>query len=194
MKKYLPLAALMILGMVLAAAIVIVVSDKDESVTQPKTSKNESDNAKAADRKTPEACVIFPLDRAQSVMGKGIVKGDNTTGVSSTNDIVVSSCTYTTTAKSVEAIANTKTASVLVRAAKTDAGATSNKSAFAENKPAGVQVVSGYGEAAFWNPQLGQLSILKNDNWYILTYGSSTTTGRTLDEAKKLAEILKSSL
>lgn len=53
-----------------------------------------------------------------------------------------------------------------------------------------TQKVVGYGDAAFWTPGLGQLDILRHNNWYILTDGSTTPSDRSLATAKKLADQL----
>ena len=40
---------------------------------------------------------------------------------------------------------------------------------------------------------MGQLHILKGNNWYIVSY-ASVSGDKTLDDAKKLADLIKDSL
>lgn len=146
-----------------------------------------------------DACDVLTQKIADKVLGapstKAGVAADSKT---STKSLSVSNCTYSyrsvTTGPAIEQGESTKRVSLLVRAAKDKAGADSNKGQF--NKiPAGSQSVSGYGDAAFWDPKFGQLNILKDNNWYILNHSKGITiTGGTLDEAKQLADALKDHL
>jgi hypothetical protein len=139
------------------------------------------------------ACNIFSLADAKQVLGdsaKGGASGSNT----SSSDLEVSTCSYSQTSGSNAPVSGTKSASLLVRAPKTGAGTTSNQNQFGPLKPADAQAVAGYGDNAYWDPQLGQLDILKNNAWYILSNGPVTPADRTLDQAKALADILISKM
>jgi hypothetical protein len=188
MNKVVPI----VIGVVLLAGIggfVVSKSNKNDS-------KSGSSNSSTASKefKPPVACDLFTLDNAKSVLGATAEKPDTAAlPTASSDDIEVTQCIYQTPANDLASIKTQKQASVLVRGAKTETGAKSNEDVFKGSlKPAGVQDVSDYGEAAFWNPQFAQLNVLKNGNWYILQVGSSTPTERTIDDAKKLASELNS--
>lgn len=146
-----------------------------------------------------DACDVLTQAAATEVLGTGAEKSDTSAGNASSDDVSVSNCNYTLkptgTAVGIETAKNTSVAGVLARAAKTHAGAESNQAAFAAQKPAGVTDVSGYGDKAFFNPQFGQLNILKGNNWYIMsTYKGIKATAATLDDDKKLADAIANNL
>lgn len=139
-----------------------------------------------------DACDVLTAAVAKNILGDAAAKGDLPGSQASTQDVSISSCVYTAKIDPTAAvrISNTKGASVLIRAAKTKAGADSNKSQFGANKPAGVQDVDGLGNTAFFNPQFGQLNVLKGGNWYILSSYSGSANG-TLESDKTLANSLE---
>ena len=146
-----------------------------------------------------DACDVLTDAVAQQVLGTGATKADTTAGNASSSDVSVSNCNYTykpvTTGSALEQVQSTHAAGLLVRAAKTKTGVDSNKAVFGPQKPAGVQDVSGYGDQAYFNPQYGQLNILKGGNWYILSnYVGVNPTKATLDQVKQLADALKANL
>ncbi len=65
---------------------------------------------------------------------------------------------------------------------------------FGPSKPAGVQDVSNVGDKAYWNPSFGQLNVLKNGNWYILSNGTLDKSKSTQADALKLYEAVKDNL
>ena len=138
-----------------------------------------------------DACKVLTLADAQAVIGP-TAKAGTATPQTSSADIEVSTCTYLTpiVGTDIHSIVN---ASILVRSAKTKTGANSNKAVFAA-LPAGDQAVSGYGDSAYWSSALGQLNILKHNNWYILSEGGTLPTEKTLDGTKKLADQIKNRL
>ena len=188
MKKWLPIAVLVA---IVAIAGVFVVSKKDTKSETTKATDN-SKSAKGENFSVKKACDLFVLDDAKKILGDGATSGETAASNNTTesDDVAVSSCTYSSGATTLANISNIKTASILARSAKTKTGAESNKMQFGSAKPEGVEDVSGYGDAAFWNPQVGQLNILKGSNWYILSYGTARPTDRTLDDTKKLADIV----
>jgi hypothetical protein len=140
-----------------------------------------------------KACNIFTLADAKQVLGdtaKGGASGTNT----GSSDLEVSTCSYSQSSGTSAPVSATKSASLLVRAPKTGAGTTSNQNQFGTLKPADSQPVAGYGDNAYWDPQFGQLNILKNNAWYILSNGPITPVDRTLDQAKLLADLLISKM
>ena len=166
----------------------------DKPTTASQTVKTGSDALVAVD-----ACDVLTDSVATQVLGAGATKGDTAAGSASSDDVSVSNCAYTLKAVNggsvLEQVQGTHAAGLLVRAAKSQTGAESNKGQFGSAKPAGVENVSGYGDSAYWNPQFGQLNILKGGNWYILSnYVGTNPTKGTLDQAKQLADALKSNL
>lgn len=139
-----------------------------------------------------KACDILTLSNAKQLFGIENVttNPEDNTASTETNDIVQSSCTY---------VAKTgpsgfQTASILVRSATSDAGNSSNSQHFIQKRPVNTQDVTGYGDRAYWNIQLGQLNILKGNTWYIVSLGSPTINQRTLGETEKLAKVIKDKL
>jgi hypothetical protein len=178
-------------GLVLIAAAVIGIAltmrdTKNHADKSGSTNSSASSNSKAA-------CSIFTLADAKQVLGSS-AKGGEKTGETSSGDLEVSTCSYTQDTGSSAPVSATKSASLLVRSAKSPAGATSNQNQFGVLKPTTVQDVAGYGDSAYWDPQYGQLDILKNSTWYILSNGPITPSARTLDQAKQLADVLISKM
>ena len=162
---------------------------------------NDKENAPAASQQTTQitsvsACELFSIDDARQVLGESAEKPEDLAGAdASSDDMEVTQCLYEVPPAEAGSADEQKQASLLARSAKTDSGARSNEEVFSgAAKPANVEDVSGYGDAAFWNPEFGQLNILKGSNWYILQVGGSVPSERTLDEAKQLADVLISSL
>ncbi len=189
MKKIIPIiAAVVVLAVGLVAFLVV---GKDDA----KTSDTNQQKTQASSALTPpEACDLFSLDDAKKVLGDTaqVPSSPAVNAEASSDDIKVSNCTYETPAGTTIAdIKNQRMASILSRGAKTQTGADSNKDYFnGSTKPEGVQEVTGYGDAAFWNPEFGQLNILKGNNWFILQVGNTAATTRTLDDAKKMADVV----
>ena len=158
-------------------------------------SKDHGDKSPASNTSTAtafpkrQACTIFTLADAKQVLGDSAKGGENT-GETSSDDLSVSTCTYTQDTGSNVPVSAGKSATLLVRAPKTGAGTTSNQNQFGYRKPADSQHVAGYGDNAYWDPAYGQLDILKHNAWYILSNGPITPSSRTLDEAKQLADLL----
>jgi uncharacterized protein (UPF0333 family) len=182
-------------------AIILVVAAAAAIIFATKHSKNHSDNTanqtavKAAHTTTPSknACTIFSLADAKQLLGDTAKGGVNPIYNSST-DFDISTCTYTQDQGANVPIASKKSATLLVQAPKTDIGAASNQKEFGPFKPAGVQDLTGYGDQAYWDAEHGQINILKNNIWYIISYGPTTPSARTLDQAKQLADLLANKL
>lgn len=186
-------AAIYLIGLVLIAAAAVVFwaakdskSHDDQSVTKPPTTSTTS-VAKS------KACQIFTTADAKSLLG-GNVKGGQSPAGATSPDLDISTCTYTQSSNSGVSVSDRKSASLLVRSPKTDKGLTSNNNEFGPLKPTTVQDVSGYGDHAYWDAAHGQLNILKNNNWYILSYGSAAPASRSLEQTQQLADLLSSKL
>lgn len=175
------ISAVLILGA--ATAIIAAMGDSKDHSQSPAPATSQS--VAFPQRK---ACSIFSLADAKQVLGDSAKGGSN--NPDSPEDLDVSACSYTQDAGSNVPVSGHKSASLLVRAPKSGAGTTSNQNQFGRLKPADSQPVTGYGDNAYWDPQYGQLNILKHNSWYILSNGPITPSERTLDQAETLADIL----
>lgn len=169
------------------------------AVTINSYQKKETKKSETAAKQTfaaREACSILTIEDAKKSLGAEAKVADISLPSASSDDIQVSQCLYEQPAgDSIESAKTQKQASLLVRAAKTNSGADSNKSVFTgANKPVGVQEVSGYGNGSFWNPELGQLNIIKNDNWYIISVGTSNPADKKLEDSLNLANSIMGKL
>lgn len=186
-------AWLYIIGAVLVVAagvgIFVAMNNSNNHSGKSTTASTAYNNSSNQAFKPKQACSVFTLADAKQVLGDS-AKGGETTGNTSSDDLEVSTCSYTQDSGSNVPVAGSKSASLLVRAPKTGAGITSNQNQFGPLKPADSERVAGYGDNAYWDPQFGQLNILKHNAWYILSYGPITPSSRTLDQAKQLADIL----
>lgn len=173
----------------LAAAGVIMAITKANDKSDKSGQNSAQKPASSPTFAKRQACSIFTLAEAKQALGDSAKGGENT-GDTSSDDLSVSTCSYTQDSGSNVPVSSSNSATLLVRAPKTGAGITSNESQFGPLKPANSQHVSGYGDNAYWDPQYGQLNILKHNTWYILSNGPITPSSRTLDQAKQLADIL----
>lgn len=179
---------LYLIGFVLLAGAVVAVALAVNNAKDDKSQSTNSSNLTASSA-SKQACSIFTLADAKQVLGDG-AKGGVSPPDSSSDDLAVSSCIYTQSTGPSAPVSSTKTASLLMRKPKTDDGKQSNIDQFGQLKPHGVQDVSGYGNSAYWDAQHGQLNILKNGTWYIISNGPVTPSARTLDGAEQLAALL----
>jgi hypothetical protein len=133
------------------------------------------------------ACEILSREVATSMLGS---VGEDSPPVPDTSsaDVKVSSCVR---ANAVATLDQARSVSLLMRIARTGTGAQTNASAFAPGSvPGGAQDVLGIGQQAFWNPALGQLNILDNGNWYIVSSGPIDPRKHTLTDSAKLAKAI----
>ena len=197
------LVAALIGGVIVIGAgiTVLITRGDDSSVKITNSSTGQSEKISVGDQAivAVDACDVLTDSAARSVLGDGAEKGDTTAGAASSDDVSVTNCVYSTKAVTTgsikEQLASIKNAAVLARSGKTTLGAQSNKTPFTTAKPAGVETVSGYGDQAYFNPETGQLNILKGGNWYIVSYRAGTSaTKATWAETKPLSDAIKSNL
>ncbi len=134
-----------------------------------------------------QACAVLTQEIAKSVLGS---VGEETPPPpeNSNDDVSVTSCVR---ANAVTGLDRPMSVSLLMRVAKSVTGAKANESVFqAGGLPSGAMEVSGYGDAAFWNPTFGQLNILKGGNWYIVSSGPIDPKKHTLEGTKPLADAI----
>jgi hypothetical protein len=156
---------------------------------------DNKNNSKSSTTAKTDPCAFFTLEDAKSILGNNSQEG----GVAplsppSANDFSTITCVYTQKLdpKGKASSAQTpKSVSVVARSPKTDLGKTLVQFIFTGGKPKEAQTVSGYSEKAYWDPTMGALNILKNGKWITLSNGvTAPASSRTLDDAKKLANIV----
>lgn len=155
----------------------------------PKTTSEPSSQSSGSKLSAVKACDLLTLVEAKQLLGDSTTAGSNTAPANG-DDIHVDTCSYTNNATSVPAI---RVVTVMVRSALTGDGLTSNKQAFETGgaaSPSGATAVEGYGEKAFWDPATHQLAVLKGNTWIGIVYGSANPSATTLDEAKKVADLV----
>lgn len=154
------------------------------------SSSSDSSSVKSGKKYSAiKACDLFTLAEARQLMG--VNAGDGVPSPPpSTDDVSVDTCSYSNNAKNVSEM---RIATIMVRAALTDVGMDSNKDAFKEGGaayPAGATTVEGYGEKAYWDNTTRQLAILKDNVWIGIVYGDANPSTNTLDDAKKVADLV----
>jgi hypothetical protein len=184
------LAYMVAVLLVAATAIAIVIAAGSRHNTDNKSTVSSSTTTGGTTSGSiKKACRVFTLADAKQLLGDSAKGGQNPV-IESSSDIEASTCTYTQDEGTNAPVSSGQAATVLVRTPKTTKGATSNQEQFGQFKPIDVQDVSGYGDSAYWDAEHGQLDILKNSNWYILSYGPIVPASRTLEQTRQLADIL----
>lgn len=131
------------------------------------------------------ACEAFNPDEAKSLIKGEVINGTNTAAQLS-GDTAISKCAYSDINQDMNKML---VAAVTVRSAINDEGVAQNKSEFAiASRSVDVEPVSDVSESAFYNPLRGQLNVLREKQWLILSFGvGSTPQENTLDDLKLLA-------
>lgn len=122
------------------------------------------------------ACQQFTLAVAKTILGPdATVNMADSTIISDTPDLQTSSCVYQNNADD--------TIHLSAFIAKSPVGESTNSVTFGSDKPAGVQDMPGYGQAAYWDVHTNVLSVLKNNNRYELSRSSNM-----LDDVRQAAD------
>lgn len=174
---------IVIIAAIVAAVFIFRHPDRHDD----KTAQNTPVQSAASQK---PACKYFTLTDAKQLLGDGAKAGTNPVYESLGSNVYTSSCTYTLEPPLSQAAAVKKAATLVVRQPKADKGLQSIQSEFGALKPVDAQDVGGYGDSAFWDADKGELNILKNNNWYVLSIGPSTPSQRSLDQAKAMADLL----
>ncbi len=187
MKKIIVIVGIALLFIAGAIAAVFTISRNSiNTAASPSASTS-------ADAKTVGACDVLTQSVAEALLGSNITKNTAADASAQTTDLNVSSCIYMTKPSTTDAnsgLPKLDGVSLMLYTAKTPAGADKNKETF-NNKPAGVEAVEKIGDQAFYNPQYKQLHVLKNSNWYVVTYFKDDIANGSLDTDKTLAQKLK---
>lgn len=125
-----------------------------------------------------DACAHLTLTTARQLLGDSAQKATphSTSGLQAAGT-TLASCAYS---------GQTGTIQLTLRTAHSSLGASQNATAFGSEKPADSTNVSGYGQAAYWNPSNNTLNVLGHNNWYIIT-----GTQPTQESAQTVADQLK---
>jgi hypothetical protein len=128
--------------------------------------------AKPAPQPSPPAtaaCKLLTVAIARQVIGAGAapITGKDD---SATADIATTTCTYTNGVLGSRNV----TVSLITNVALTSLGASENALVFGSDKPSGTADVQGIGQAAYWDPSVGQLNVLSENNWYIIRRDSGS--------------------
>lgn len=178
MKKILPT--------LVAVLVIVILGVVGWMIFKPEGKETSQGEQQSQNFQIVDACEVFTLEEAQTILGSTTTKGESGETASSSDDVTVSSCTYTYDPGTVSGI---KTASVLARSPKSETGAESNLAQF-DPVPEGAQEVTGIGEMAFWNPALGQLNVLKSNVWLIISSGGPKPDEHTQADAEAVANVV----
>lgn len=135
-----------------------------------------------------DACDLLTLDEAKSLLGDKTINGVNETPVQS-GVVTVSKCSYS---DGLPDTAHAKVAAIIVRSGIDDAGIALNKAQFEAGKPSvGIQEIKGIGDSAYFNAGLGQLNVLKDSTWIVISYGAgSDPQANTLQDTEALSKLV----
>lgn len=180
-----------LLAIVGAVAVVLAIAGGLvwwQAAQQKNTANNDTGDRNSASFAGPkDACNYLTAAIATKLLGEGVSKGDGGAAVNA-EDLSVSTCIYTSkTGTTIADVKNMRSLTLLVRSPLTAEGAASNDEPFDSPKTGSIKV-DGYGEKAFWDPELGQLNVLKGGMWLIISFGKTSLAESSLDDAKKLAD------
>lgn len=132
-----------------------------------------------------KACDLLTLAEAKELLGASTLNSNATSPVISRNT-ATSKCGYTDGNPDKN---NMVVAAIIVRSGINDDGVKQNKTEFTEGKPTiNIETVSDLGDGAYFNNEHGQLNVLDDKNWIIISYGlGSDPIGNTVENAVQLA-------
>jgi len=135
-----------------------------------------------------DACDMLTPAKAQDLLGEKVISLD-TKGAVISGDVATSKCSYTDENPNKD---NMVVAAIAVRSGINDKGVQQNKADFATSRANGtVEDVKNLGDSAYFNPVRGQLNILDDKRWIIISYGiGAAPEANTLDKAIELANVV----
>ena len=133
-----------------------------------------------------KACDLFSFAEAKELLGDQVLT-TTTQGPVISRDTAVSKCGYTDGNPDMN---NALVAAIVVRSGINDKGVAQNKSEFTAGKPSkNVETVKDLGDDAYFNQELGQLNVLYDKMWVILSYGpGAAPQSNSPDKAVTLAK------
>jgi len=132
------------------------------------------------------ACDLLTSSEAKEMLGEDILGGTPKNPVLS-EGVATSKCSYTDMNPDKDKMI---VSAIAVRSAVDDEGIKRNKSEFAASMLGkNFETVKDLGDRAYFNPDLGQLNILNERDWIILSYGfGSSPEANTVDKAIELLQ------
>lgn len=157
-------------------------SDKSTSADQKQNSKSSTEKSQSnnTNKTASPACAALTADVAKRILGQqaASVETKDMSAIKTANTNL-SSCAYTNgTATRIQ---------VTVRTPSDNLGVSKNATVFGSDRPAQAVTVTGYGQAAFWDPDTHRLNILQSNIWYIVELGETATQATTETAASQLA-------
>lgn len=133
----------------------------------------------------PKACDLFTGEEAKELLGGRVIQGANTDSIQKKN-IATSQCSYSDANSNLD---DMKVAAIAVRSGVNDEGVEQNKLDFATKMPKkDVEPVGNLGDSAYYNKKRGQLNVLKDRSWIILSIGvGATPDANTVEESVEFA-------
>lgn len=128
--------------------------------------------------KSNEACNVFSYSQAKIILGDNNLTIDS--DAKEIEGFTINSCSY-----SINSSESRQKASLLIRKSKNKTNSNEDKAQFSVYKPAGAENITGYGDAAYWNSDFGELHILNDGSWYVITNGPDDAVKRKLEESEK---------
>jgi len=137
------------------------------------------------------ACGLLSKEEAAELFGGKAVTGSvDSPVVSGRTNNATSKCSYTDGNPNQDEMI---VAAVIVRSAINDKGIVSNNAEFTAGVPAtNVETVKDIGDRAYFDKTRGQLNVLKDRNWIVISYGigSAPELNSTEDAIKTAEKIL----
>lgn len=160
--------------------------------TASPTSSSTASGTKATSTKTAravDACNLFTLAEAKQILGISTITAKSAAnGESSTSDVSVSMCTYNNSDTST-------TATVLVRTGLTATGDSSNTAGYNQTVTTYKgAAVTGVGDKAYYNTDMGQLSVLKGRYWILVTSGGLQPADHSQSQETQIAQAIVDNL
>lgn len=133
-----------------------------------------------------KACDLFNFAEAKELLGEKLLTTTTQSPIIS-DDTAVSKCGYTDGNPDMN---NATVAAIVVRSGINNEGVIQNKQEFAAGKPSqNVEAVKDLGDDAYFNQELGQLNVIDDKKWIILSYGTGAAPqANTVDKAIILAK------
>jgi hypothetical protein len=152
--------------------------------------KTSSQPPAAVTPKKALACQRYTLVDAKQLLGQSAKASTSPTADSNGGNLYTSSCTYTEQVLPGQQTSVKQSSTLIIRQPQSEKGVQSNQGEFGPLIPKDAQVIDGYGDKAFWDPERGELNILKADIWYEFSIGPTNPSERTLDQTKPMADLL----
>lgn len=135
--------------------------------------------AHARARPVTDACKLLTQAVAMVILGGNAQTAtpDSAAPFVATNT-AITGCKYSTGSSAVQ---------LMIRRPNGALGVSENATVFGSGKPSGAATVSGYGQAAYWDPSAHTLNVLGDNNWYIISRGGGSTQADAEATAKLLA-------